>query len=379
MAAPIRLAALVTDYRPGTHADVLLSKFIHGFPCDEEAVHKPRTMIASLYIDQFPPGSIGRAVAKEHGIPVYNSIMAALTLGDDRYYEDHSERQVGTGSAEGAPFSFKEPSGGPPARGALHLAPQLAVDGVLIIAEHGDWPWNEEEARIHPRKPWLEQVCAVFAQSGGKVCPVFNDKHLAPSWADSVWMVERCKELGAPFMAGSSVPGCWRAPFLEHPAGTDLEEAVAVMNGGPDIYGAHALETLQAFVERRGPTASETGVAAVQSVQGEAFWAAGRIGLFSLELVVAACAAVSPTTLAELEGFDFTDDDPPMAWLIEYRDGLRAAVVSLNGFVSGNGYAARVWDGGGGGGGGGESRIEACKSSMFGGMVKNPDGPTLCE
>ena len=49
-------------------------------------------------------------------------------------------------------------------------------------------------------------------------------------------MVERCKELGAPFMAGSSVPGAWRAPFLEHPAGADLEEAVAVMSGGPDIY-----------------------------------------------------------------------------------------------------------------------------------------------
>jgi hypothetical protein len=173
-APPIRLAALVTDYRPGTHADVLLSKFLHGFPCDEETVHKPRTVIASLYIDQFPPGSIGRAVAKAHGIPVYNSIMAALTLGDHRYYQDFSEGQKGTGSTEGAPFTFIEPSGGPPARGALHLAPQLAVDGVLIIAEHGDFPWNEEQARIHPRKAWLEQVCAVFAQSGGKVCPVFN-------------------------------------------------------------------------------------------------------------------------------------------------------------------------------------------------------------
>jgi|EP01046_Picozoa_sp_COSAG06_P032119 hypothetical protein len=173
-AAPVKLAALVTDYRPGTHADVLLSKFIHGFACDEPAVHPPRTVIASLFIDQFSPGEIGRAVAKQHGIPLYNSIQGALTLGDDRYYEDHSDGQHGTGSAEGAPFAFKEPSGGAAARGALHLAPQLAVDGVLIIAEHGDWPWNEQEARIHPRKSWLEQVCAVFAQSGGRVCPVFN-------------------------------------------------------------------------------------------------------------------------------------------------------------------------------------------------------------
>jgi hypothetical protein len=175
----VKLAALVTDYRPGTHADVLLSKFLHGFPCDEPDVHPPRSVIASLYIDQFPPGEIGRAVAEHHGIPLYNSIQAALTLGDDRYYEDHSAGGHGTGTAAGAPFAFKEPSGGAPARGALHLAPQLAVDGVLIIAEHGDWAWNEDQARIHPRKAWLEQVCAVFAQSGGRVCPVFNGACIA--------------------------------------------------------------------------------------------------------------------------------------------------------------------------------------------------------
>ena len=194
---PIRLAALVTDYRPGTHADVLLSKFIHGFACDEEAVHPPRCVIASLYIDQFHPGEIGRAVATQHGIPIYNSIQAALTLGDDRYYTAHGGHG-GTGTVEGAPHLHKDPSGGEAARGDLKKAPQLAVDGVLIIAEHGDWPWNEHEARIHPRRSWLEQVCAVFAQSGGRSCPVFNDKHLAPSWAESLWMVERCRELGAP-------------------------------------------------------------------------------------------------------------------------------------------------------------------------------------
>ena len=43
-AAPVKLAALVTDYRPGTHADVLLSKFIHGFACDEPCISLPRSM-----------------------------------------------------------------------------------------------------------------------------------------------------------------------------------------------------------------------------------------------------------------------------------------------------------------------------------------------
>ena len=96
----------------------------------------------------------------------------------------------------------------------------------------------------HPRKAFLEQVCGVFAQSGRAV-PVFNDKHLAPDWADSLWMVARCRELGAPFMAGSSIPLNWRRPWLEHPAGADLREAVVIGFSGLDIYGAHACDALQ--------------------------------------------------------------------------------------------------------------------------------------
>ena len=70
----------------------------------------------------------------------------------------------------------------------------------------------------------------------GRSVPIFNDKHLSWLWADSLWMVERCKELGAPFMAGSSIPLSWRAPFLEHEAGAALEEAVAIGFSGLDIY-----------------------------------------------------------------------------------------------------------------------------------------------
>ena len=89
----------------------------------------------------------------------------------------------------------------------------------------------------------MDQTCAVFAQSGRSV-PVFNDKHLSHRWVDSLFMVERCRELGAPLMAGSSIPGQWRSPWLEHPPGTDLAEAVTIGFSGLDIYGAHALDTL---------------------------------------------------------------------------------------------------------------------------------------
>ena len=84
------------------------------------------------YIDQFPEGEIGREVAEEHGIPIFNSIQAALTLGDPSYYN--------TAAAGSRSTAHPDPSGGSPARGMMDEAPQLAVDGVIIIAEHGDFP-----------------------------------------------------------------------------------------------------------------------------------------------------------------------------------------------------------------------------------------------
>ena len=102
-----------------------------GFP---SSVRSNDTDTRSLgrYIDQFPEGEIGRQVAEEHGIPIFNSIQAALTLGDPSYYN--------TAAAGSTSTAHPDPSGGSPARGMMDEAPQLAVDGVIIIAEHGDFP-----------------------------------------------------------------------------------------------------------------------------------------------------------------------------------------------------------------------------------------------
>jgi hypothetical protein len=163
-------------------------------------------------------------------------------------------------------------------------------------------------------------------------------------------MVERCRELGAPLMAGSSIPGQWRSPFLEHAPGTDLEEAVLIGFSGLDIYGAHACDTLQAMVERRGPLAAETGVAAVQCLEGEAVWEAGRAGRFSMRLARAAAnAAVEGVDddgretdggRVDMEEFHYDDVLPATAFIVEYLDGFRATVLMLNGYVADHCYAA---------------------------------------
>ena len=77
---PIRVAAITTTYFPGSHADVIVGKFLRGFPTDDGLL-APRTKIVSLYIDQVHQKDIGLQVAHKFEIPVFESIRAALTLG----------------------------------------------------------------------------------------------------------------------------------------------------------------------------------------------------------------------------------------------------------------------------------------------------------
>ena len=80
MAKPFRVAAIVTTFFPNSHAGVIVPKFLSGFPTDDGLI-APRTQLASLFIDQIHQNDVGRQIAHEYGIPIYESIRAALTLG----------------------------------------------------------------------------------------------------------------------------------------------------------------------------------------------------------------------------------------------------------------------------------------------------------
>jgi hypothetical protein len=291
-----KIAAVITEYRPNSHAEVVVGKFLQGFPTDDGLL-APRTEVVSLYVDQFPEKDLARGVSAQHGVPIYPSIVKALTLGGR----------------------------------------ELAVDGVLLIGEHGDYAWNEKEQHLFPRKYFMEQICGVFATSRRSV-PVFNDKHLSYNWHDARWMYDRARQLGAPFMAGSSLPVTWRRPWLDHPLETPITEAVAIGFSGLDIYGFHTLEVLQCMVERR--RGGETGVAAVQCLEGEAVWQAARDGRWRRELAEAACGAIVDKPVGTME----QHCPNPALFLIQYRDGFRGAVLMLNGYVHDLAYAALVGD-----------------------------------
>ena len=289
-----RLAAIITIYHRLSHADVCATKFMKGASTDEGLVPIEADLV-SMYIDHVLENDVGVGLAEEHGVPIYPSIRRALHAGSD----------------------------------------ELNVDGVLLIGEHGDYPWNERGRHMYPRRYFFEQIAGVFAESGRSV-PVFNDKHLAYDFADARWMWNRAQELNIPLMAGSSLPLCWRNPWLEHEKGAQIEEALSIGYGGQEAYGYHALETLQCMVERR--QGGETGVVSVQCLTGDEVWKARDRGLWSQELAEAACAPIEGKPDGPME--DHIKE--PLVYLMEHADGLKTATLMANGYVSAFAYAARV-------------------------------------
>jgi hypothetical protein len=310
MSQKLRVAAICTIYYAKSHADAIVTKFLKGMSTDE-GFFAPEVEVVSLYIDHVLETDIGFALAEEHGVPIYQSIRRALHAG----------------------------------------AKELDVDAVLLIGEHGDYPWNERGRQMYPRRYFFEQIAGVFAESGRSV-PVFSDKHFAYDFCDAQWMWDRAQKLEIPLMAGSCLPLAWRRPWLEYEQGTPVEEALAVGYGGIEAYGYHTIETLLCMVERR--TGGETGVASVQCLEGQAVWRARDEGLFAADLAAAACAAVED----KAEGTVEEHAKKPAVFLIEHRDGLRTACLMVNGYVRHWSYAGRV-----------AGKVEATECFL------QPDGP----
>ncbi len=303
-----KLAIVATIWTYLSHAQHIGDRFLVGYPRDGKW-HRPAIDVVSLYIDQKPAGDQSGERARQFGFKVYPTIAQALRCGGDR----------------------------------------LAVDAVLIIGEHGNYPRNEKGQILYPRYEFFQQVVDVF-EKDGRAVPVFNDKHLSYSFTKAKKMVEASKRLDFPFLAGSSLPVTWRLPSIELPLDCVVEEALIVGEGGSDAMDYHALEAMQCMIERR--RGGETGVKAVQLIEGEAVWKAGEKGLWSKALLEAALSRSD-----SLQGLTVRDGRPqdlahngelprlvrnPAAYLIEHRDGLRTTLLMLDGAVADFTFAARV-------------------------------------
>ena len=92
------------------------------------------------------------------------------------------------------------------------------------------------------------------------------------------------------------------------------------------------------MIERR--QGGESGIVAIQCLEGESVWEAGESGKWSLELAEKACAEIE-----NRPDSTFIEGCPnPTAFLLEHSDGFHSAVLMLNGYVSDFAYAAKSGD-----------------------------------
>lgn len=305
-----KMAVITTEWRYHSHAWHMAERFLVGYPINGRW-HRPPFEVVSAYVDQFPEKDLARKREAEFGFKIYPTVAEALRLGGNK----------------------------------------LAVDAVLIIGEHGNYPKSEYQQTKYPRYEFFKQVTDVYRKDG-RTAPVFNDKHLSWKWQWADEMVKISKELNFGFCAGSSLPVTWRMPAIEMPMGAEVEELMCVAMGGIDSYDFHALEVIQCMAERR--KGGETGVASMQALRGDAVWNAMEKGSwdsggFSSQLFET-CLTRSHT-LAQPE--TFSDRFPttaqmrawvkdPVCYRFEYKDGTKATMLLMNGLVGDFTFAARL-------------------------------------
>lgn len=300
-----RIALIATEVRKYSHAQHFIDRFVEGYGWNGRHYDSPLQLV-SLFVDQFPDRDLSRDRCRRHAIELYPTISEALTCGGSR----------------------------------------LAVDGVVIIGEHGDYPKNEKGQKLYPRYRFFKEAVKVFEDSGRSV-PVFNDKHLSTDWGESVEMVEDSRRLGFAFMAGSSLPVTWRIPAIDLPTDTPLAESVCVCYGGVDSYDIHGLETAQCMSERR--KGGEPGVGSVHAVRGEQVWTMLQGCPVTTRLMLAALGRSH--TMTPPSGYSYALPSVtwareaakhPTAYFIDHLDGHRTTLLMLDGLVSDFTYAGQV-------------------------------------
>lgn len=312
MNAPPKVAAVTTVYHKYSHAQHIVDRFLYGYGWNGTH-HRPPMKLVSLYVDQRPAGELSASRFKEFpALRMAHTIADALTLG--------------TG--------------------------QLAVDGIILVGEHGTYPKNEKGQTQYPRYEFFKQIVDVFKKSG-RCVPVFNDKHLSWNWDWAREMVDTARELRFPFMAGSSLPATRRLPQIDFPFGGEASEVLSIGYGNVDSYDFHALETIQCMVERR--RGGETGVAAIQAIRGDDVWRRMQTGSWHAggwdPQLFDACVCRSIRLESARPGYSDVFPTPgdvrklvkkPVAYRIEYTDGLKATMLLLNGLVTDMTFAART-------------------------------------
>jgi hypothetical protein len=283
------LAVLVEELGVGTPAQQLADRFLVGFPA-EGALRRPRSKL-TLFLSDGASGSTeaARRVA-DFGLERASELAAALS----------------------------------------------GADSVLIVPRGaGDKPAGE-----------LLEPALKGAPEGARV---FVHGVLGSSAREARRIADHAAQRKLTLFAGGYLPFTWRLPPVEVPRDSELDEALIIVVGEPgeaELLGADAL--LSEVARRRG---GEAGVRSVAACGGPAVWKAleARPGM---EKLLAAAISRTDTPQGDPVKDGRTQDifglglvpalaGEPRAFFCEHADGLRSAVLVLNGVVADINFAAR--------------------------------------
>jgi len=276
---------------PNSHADVFVPRLLDGYRLNHQW-HAPRLDVTAFYVDQFPVNDMAREQAEEHGIRIFPTVTDALRLGGSK----------------------------------------LAVDAVAIIGEHGDYPRTSRGNFMYPRWKYFDEITRVMRQDA-RIIPVCQDKYFAYDWEDAKRTYDLSRQMRIPVLCGSTVPLAWRRPPLEITRGTRFTELLTTSYSDLEEHAYHGIELLQSMAERR--QGGETGVSRVRYCAGDELWKLAADGEWSRSLLDAALSR-------RINAVPRDAKQTPEAFLIRYRDGLKAAVLHVNAMTRDYAFAARV-------------------------------------
>jgi len=102
-----KLAVILTQYGASSHGICYCTKFLEGKQFDDH-FEEPRCDVVAMHLMEIAKDDIGVATAKRHNVPMYPSVATTLCMGGDA----------------------------------------LAVDGVVVIGEHGTYPLNAKGQQL---------------------------------------------------------------------------------------------------------------------------------------------------------------------------------------------------------------------------------------
>src|SRR2546426_11466468 len=112
-----KLAAVCTTYYKQSHSQHIVDRFLEGYGWNGTHRH-PAMDLISIYIDQIRGNDVSKSrLEKFPSMKLYPTSAEALTLGGSK----------------------------------------LAVDGVILVGEHGDYPRNDKGQVLYPRHEFFKQ------------------------------------------------------------------------------------------------------------------------------------------------------------------------------------------------------------------------------